>query len=55
MGTFENPVWTASEVGGLYLFGIIFFIWVAYQTVIAGRDAVLDIRNMLKKWKSSHK
>ena len=59
MGTFENPVWTVSDVGGIYLLFVILALWLAYQLIFAAKDALSDIVKIIKSnlstWKSLQK
>ncbi len=49
MGTLENPVWTVTEVGGLWLLLFLVLAWLAYQLFDAAKDALIDIIKIIKR------
>ena len=48
VGSFDNPVWTVTEVAGIYLLGVIAVFYVVYFLAKSGCEAVQDIRTFFK-------
>jgi len=47
--SFKNPVWTVTEVGGIYIIAIAFALFLIYHFFDALIDAINDVVRWLKK------
>lgn len=48
--SFNNPVWTISEVGGIYLFIILVAVVFVYLFFSSLREAILDVAKLVKRY-----
>jgi hypothetical protein len=46
--TFQNPVWTQSEVGSIYLCGILIVAFLAYNLIDSIREIIQDFKKRKK-------
>jgi len=49
--TFQHPVWTQSEVGSIYLCGILIVAFLAYNLIDSIREMIQDLKKERNKLK----